>query len=164
MGGVQHDTMWSLWHNAIAKAPTSIVCLIKGEFTVWSCFSLSYFSLNLPLNTLQPWHQRPSRGPLKASHLMEASHRVAQGWAARWISRWPLEACLLWAYFLYYDPPLCLPTFNFTDSGLQHSTWCLHTASFRGEKLVSSQMWLDSYRRHPPFCADPSFPPEAHWM
>ena len=48
--------------------------------------------------SLQAFLQQPSRGSLGVSYPVEASYLSANGWqmwATRWVSKRPLEACLL---------------------------------------------------------------------
>ena len=82
-------------------------------------------------------------------------YRVTQMWAARWVSRWPLEAGLLRAYSFLPKSLLCLLIFNFTGYDLQQSTWCHHITSSSGTGLAGHLVpWGGQWSLVCLFCAE----------
>ena len=79
-------------------------------------------NLEEQLTTLQTWHQRPSRGPPEASHLVEASCLFAIVWHGGGLQGDLWRLASFEPTLCSSDPLLHLLVFCVTDSGLQQQT------------------------------------------
>ena len=123
----------------------------------------------MPHCTPQPYHQRPSRGPAEAGHPVAASflsatgrHRVGLQGGSLGGGFWRLASAESIPFFS--GPPLFLLTFCFTSSGLQQSSWCLHTAPSWSTESASSLLPRVDIGGRIPLCQVLSFQPEGSKM